>query len=126
MVAVISFARFVENQKLRPILIHGDFFENDIFFHREIVVAQSRTHHVGQQIENAILKTRQNAAVINGVFFGRKRVVARAHFVELAVDIFRTSSIRAFEHHVFQKVRHAVNLRRFVTRTRLNEKTRRH
>ena len=52
--------------------------------------------------------------VIRREFVRGKRVVIRAEIIEVAIDLFRTTMLAALEHHVFKKVRHAHEFRRFI------------
>ena len=57
---------------------------------------------------------RQDVGEIRGVFLARVGVIVRAHFIEDSVDVFPGVFGGAFEHHVFEEMRNAVDLGRFV------------
>ena len=86
------------------VFVLGDLFQDHLSFSVKFRFIQFRPHHVGQQIDQAILKLWQHGRVINRLFFGRVGVALASKFVQLAIDVFGRSSVRAFEHHVFQEM----------------------
>ena len=84
--------------------VHRDFFEDYVFLRREILISNRGAQEVGEMFDRALGKFREDVRVVGGHFLAGERVVARAHLVEDAVDVFPGVFARAFEHHVLEEV----------------------
>lgn len=94
--------------------VHGDLFEDDLFFGVEIGLADGGAHELGEVLDGALGEFGEDVGEIGGVFLAGVGVVVGAHLVEDAVDVFPGVFFGAFEHHVLEEVGDAVDGGGFV------------
>ena len=121
-----ALAAQLKDLEVRTVFVHSDFFQNDVFLHVEVTLTQGGAHHVGEQIEQLGRSLAQHRAVIDGALFIGIGVVVGTKLIKFTVDVLGAAPVRTLKHHVFQKVRHPGDFRRFVSRARIDKVTRRH
>ena len=120
-----EFAAFLVDPERRLILVHLNFFEDNVFLRFEVLRSERRTQHVAEKRDRAVGQLRQRFRVISGRFLRRKSVRDAAEFVEFAVDRLRVAPLGAFKNHMLEKMTDAGDFVRFVARTGSNEETER-
>lgn len=97
------------------VVVHRYFLEDDLFFGDEVIFAEGRPHHIGEEIEGVKLVLGEDADVVDGLFFAGVSVGLGAEFIEFAVYIDGGASMGPFEHHVFEEVANAGDIGSFIT-----------
>ena len=103
---------------------HPDFLENDAFFLGQFFgVEQGMVKNIREKIDPLLQGLIQHFGVERGAFARGKSVQLSAHRVNFARDGLGRTSPRAFEDHVFDKVREPLFARLFVARSDIHPHT---
>ena len=113
MLAEDDLAEVVVDELGRRILVHGDLFEHDLTL--LVKVGERRPHeHLDHHLERGVEVLVEEARIDQGVLLGRGRIGLAAHVVEDARDVPGAEAVGALEDEVFDEVRDAAELERFL------------
>ena len=121
MVAEEGRAAFVVGAEGRLVLVHLDFFLDDLLLRVEVGLPQRRAEDVGQDFRRPRLVLRQHRGVVDGRLLGGGGVGAGADLVQLAVDVVGRARGRALEGHVLEEMAHAGDVVGFVAGAGLDD-----
>ena len=106
------------HQIVRRILDHLDLFEDHLFLALDLFRREGRPQDdVSEEINRERHVLVEDFDVVAGVFLGGERVELSTDRIDLLRDVFRGPRAGALEQHVFDEMRDAAALGRFVTRT---------
>jgi hypothetical protein len=84
---------------------------------RLLGVERRGAHHLGEHVNGALDAGRRERDVIVRVIVARRRVADAADVLDLALDLPEAEIGRPLEHHVFEEMGDAADLRRLPRRT---------
>ena len=105
------------DQILGIVLSHANFFEDDGFFAVDFVFGEFRIqNHVREHVEGFGQMFIEDARIEANHFLGSEGIEHSADAIHFARDIFGGAPRRAFENHVLDEMRNAVQAGRFAAR----------
>ena len=105
------------------VLIHADFFDDDVLLHVEVFLAQAGAENVGDDVHGLRQVFGQDGGIEDGVFFTGEGIVVGADAVEVAIDVKSRAAWRALEDHVFKEMRDAGNVANLIACPGTDEET---
>ena len=100
------------------VLGHADFFEDHSLLARDVFFGEFRfENHVRNNVEGLREMLVEDARVETDHFFRSEGVEHAAEAVDFARDVFRGATAGAFENHVLDEMRDAVDFHGFAARS---------
>ena len=123
MVTKEQFHRFLERAVGRLIVVHGDLFQNYLSLRLKLLLAETRSHQIGQQINRTRLAFGHNRCIKDGRVLRCVRVRLGTQVIEFSIDSFRRPLACPLKDHVLEEVADARYIRLFIARACLHEPT---
>ena len=123
MLAEMGRPAFVVSPERRLVVIHLDFFEDDLLLRVEVLFTQGGAKDIAKQLHDRLLELGKHGGVVDRALFAREGVVVGPHLIELPIDIVGAPCGGSLEHHVLEEVAHAGHLVAFVASARLHEES---